>query len=149
MEAEKAKEERALSPEGFAVFWLLQREGIGEAEAVARRVAEAFRQYPHWERSDTQQRNLRIALFRVLLSAGVDPVVGFASLGRLTFNRALLSQPAAFRTEVIVHELLHLKIPNHGAVFRSLLRAYLAGSRVSLTPGPSPAGRGEAFCEKK
>lgn len=78
VEAEKAKEEHALSPEGFAVFWLLQREGIGEAEAVARQVAEAFQQYPHWERSDTQQRNLRIALFRVLLSAGVDPVVGFA-----------------------------------------------------------------------
>jgi predicted metal-dependent hydrolase len=45
--------------------------------------------------------------------------------GRLTFDTGLLSQPAAFRREVIVHELLHLKVPNHGPVFRSLLRAYL------------------------
>jgi predicted metal-dependent hydrolase len=46
--------------------------------------------------------------------------------GRLTFDTDLLRQPAEFRREVIVHELLHLKVPNHGPVFRSLLRAYLA-----------------------
>jgi predicted metal-dependent hydrolase len=26
---------------------------------------------------------------------------------------------------VIVHELLHLKVPNHGKLFTALLRAYL------------------------
>ncbi len=49
-----------------------------------------------------------------------------SSKGRLTFNTDLLGEPATFRREVIVHELLHLKLPNHGKVFRSLLRAYLA-----------------------
>jgi predicted metal-dependent hydrolase len=49
-----------------------------------------------------------------------------SSKGRLTFNTDLLFEPASFRREVIVHELLHLKVPNHGRVFRSLLRAYLA-----------------------
>ncbi len=49
-----------------------------------------------------------------------------SSKGRLTFNTDLLQEPAAFRREVIVHELLHLKLPNHGKVFRSLLRAYLS-----------------------
>jgi len=49
-----------------------------------------------------------------------------SSQGRLTFNTELLKEPASFRREVIVHELLHLKVPNHGKVFRSLLRAYLA-----------------------
>lgn len=48
-----------------------------------------------------------------------------SSHGRLTFDAGLLRQPATFRREVIVHELLHLKVPNHGPVFRSLLRAYL------------------------
>ena len=51
-----------------------------------------------------------------------------SSKGRLTFNTDLLGEPAAFRREVIAHELLHLKLPNHGRVFRSLLRAYLADS---------------------
>lgn len=49
-----------------------------------------------------------------------------SSKGRLTFNTALLEEPAPFRREVIVHELLHLKVPNHGKVFKALMRAYLA-----------------------
>jgi len=49
-----------------------------------------------------------------------------SSRGRLTFNTELLRQPAAFRREVIVHELLHLKVPNHGPLFKALLKAYLA-----------------------
>jgi predicted metal-dependent hydrolase len=48
-----------------------------------------------------------------------------SSKGRLTFDTDLLQQPASFRAEVVVHELLHLKVPNHGKLFRSLLRAYL------------------------
>jgi len=46
--------------------------------------------------------------------------------GRVTFNTALLNQPADFRKRVIIEELLHLKIPNHGKLFKSLLRAYLS-----------------------
>ena len=49
--------------------------------------------------------------------------------GRLTFDAALLSEPAEFRAEVIVHELVHLKVPNHGPLFRSLVGAYLAEAR--------------------
>jgi predicted metal-dependent hydrolase len=48
-----------------------------------------------------------------------------SSNGRLTFNSELLSEPAAFRREAIVHELLHLKIPNHNKLFKSLMKAYL------------------------
>jgi predicted metal-dependent hydrolase len=49
-----------------------------------------------------------------------------SSNGRVTFDRDLLRQPAQFRAEVIIHELLHLKIPNHGRLFRTLLRLYLS-----------------------
>jgi len=48
-----------------------------------------------------------------------------SSKGRLTFDTDLLRQPAGFRAEVIVHELLHLKVPNHGKLFKAPLRAYL------------------------
>lgn len=58
-----------------------------------------------------------------------------SSQGRLTFDRDLLHQPAAFRAEVIVHELLHLKVPNHGPLFRALLRSYLAEYRNQDQPG--------------
>lgn len=56
--------------------------------------------------------------------------------GRLSFNRALLSEPRAFQEVVIVHELLHLRVPNHGKLFKSLMHAYLpdwerrAGNRI-------------------
>lgn len=52
-----------------------------------------------------------------------------SSRGRLTFDAALLAQPQAFRDEVIVHELLHLKVPNHGRLFHALLRGYLGAGR--------------------
>jgi hypothetical protein len=48
-----------------------------------------------------------------------------SSRGRLTFDPALLRQPAQFRAEVIAHELLHLKVPNHGRLFRMMLKAHI------------------------
>ncbi len=44
--------------------------------------------------------------------------------GRICLSRDLLSADPSFRELVIVHELLHLQIPNHGRLFRSLLSAY-------------------------
>ena len=44
---------------------------------------------------------------------------------RITFNSELFTQPYRFQEFVIVHELLHLKIPNHGKLFKSLLSAHL------------------------
>ena len=53
-----------------------------------------------------------------------------SSKGNLTFDRDLLYQPAEFRRKVIIHELLHLKIPNHGKLFRALERAYMNGQNT-------------------
>lgn len=48
-----------------------------------------------------------------------------STLGRLTFSRDLLAEPPRFRVEVVVHELLHLLVPNHGKLFKALMRSYL------------------------
>lgn len=48
-----------------------------------------------------------------------------SSKGNLSFDIALLQQPADFRRKAIVHELLHLKYPNHGKLFRALEKMYL------------------------
>lgn len=45
--------------------------------------------------------------------------------GLVSFSTELLTEDPTFGEYVIVHELLHLKIPNHGKLFKSLLRAYL------------------------
>ena len=47
--------------------------------------------------------------------------------GWVSFSKDLLGEPAKFQDYVIVHELLHLKVPNHGKLFKSLLSAYLPG----------------------
>jgi len=48
-----------------------------------------------------------------------------SSRGRLTFNESILKESRQFIAEVIVHELLHLKYPNHGKMFKALLKTYL------------------------
>jgi len=52
-----------------------------------------------------------------------------SNAGLVTLDTGLLTQPADFRKQVIVHELLHLRVPNHGKLFKALLRAYL-GTRT-------------------
>ena len=54
-----------------------------------------------------------------------------SSNGRLTFNLEILEKPASFRREAIVHELLHLKVPNHGKLFKNLTRSYLSLSEYT------------------
>jgi predicted metal-dependent hydrolase len=49
-----------------------------------------------------------------------------STAGRVSFARDLLAEAYPFRKECIVHELLHLKVPNHGKLFKSLLKAYMA-----------------------
>ncbi len=56
--------------------------------------------------------------------------------GRVCFSTDLLAEDRAFQTVVIVHEILHLTVPNHGKLFKSLMNAYvpdwdrIAGGRV-------------------
>ena len=45
----------------------------------------------------------------------------------VSFNTNLLYQPRKFQNYVIVHELLHIQIPNHGKLFKSMMNVYLPG----------------------
>lgn len=45
--------------------------------------------------------------------------------GRICLSKDLLQEDTAFQEAVIVHELLHLRVPNHGKLFKSLMNAYL------------------------
>ena len=56
-----------------------------------------------------------------------------SSKGRLTFSLDLMKEEFEIRAKAIVHELLHLKYPNHGKMFESLLRAYLSRNGINST----------------
>ena len=45
--------------------------------------------------------------------------------GNLNFNTELLSLDRDIGNYVIVHELLHFSVPNHGKLWKSLMRAHL------------------------
>ena len=62
---------------------------------------------------------------RVQIQRMVRKWASCSPTGRLCFSSDLLLEDAAFCDVVIVHELLHLLVPNHGKLFRSLMTAYL------------------------
>ena len=44
---------------------------------------------------------------------------------RVSFSKDLLRENEDFQEYVIVHELLHLRIPNHGILFKNLISVYI------------------------
>ena len=49
----------------------------------------------------------------------------YSTSGRLNFNTELLQYEPDIIDYVIVHELLHASVPNHGKLWKSLMVAYL------------------------
>jgi predicted metal-dependent hydrolase len=47
--------------------------------------------------------------------------------GTITLATDLSRQDSSFQDFVIVHELLHLKIPNHSKLFKALMTVHLPG----------------------
>jgi predicted metal-dependent hydrolase len=91
-----------------------------ESPTVAVSVAAFRREVRRWaNRIDVDVREIRVrSMSRKLASA--------SSAGRLTFDISLLGEPRERRSEVVVHELVHVRVGNHGPLFRNLVRAYLA-----------------------
>lgn len=49
----------------------------------------------------------------------------YSTTGRVTFDVFLLELHEELQDYVIVHELLHSRIPNHGKLWKTLMRAHL------------------------
>ena len=48
-----------------------------------------------------------------------------STLGTVTLAADLADREAGFQDFVIAHELLHLRVPNHGKLFKALLAVHL------------------------
>lgn len=55
-----------------------------------------------------------------------------STAGQVTFSTALLSQPRKFQEAVIVHELVHLLVPNHGKLFKSMFLSFMPDGEYVL-----------------
>src|SRR4029079_3064540 len=49
----------------------------------------------------------------------------YSTTGRPTFDSSLLELREELQDYVIAHELLHFHVPNHGRLWKSLMRAHL------------------------
>lgn len=52
-----------------------------------------------------------------------------SSAGTVTFATDLADQDECFQDYVIVHELMHLRLPTHGRVFKALMTVHVPGWR--------------------
>ena len=52
-----------------------------------------------------------------------------STAGIVTLALDLADQEPAFRDFVIAHELLHLRVPNHGKLFKALMTLHVPGWR--------------------
>jgi predicted metal-dependent hydrolase len=53
-----------------------------------------------------------------------------STAGTITLASDLDDESPQFQDFVIVHELLHMKIPNHGRLFKALMTAHVPGWRI-------------------
>ncbi len=79
-------------------------------------------------RIDHWSSRLRVLPTQIRIQAMTRKWASCSSHGRVTFSRDLMGQPTGFQDYVIAHELLHLRIRNHGKLFTATLSAYLRGN---------------------
>jgi hypothetical protein len=48
-----------------------------------------------------------------------------STAGTITLARDLIHEESRFQDFVIAHELLHLRVPNHGKVFKALMSLHI------------------------
>ena len=101
----------------------------------------AFRaRVEHWS------RRLAVGPHSVTLRPMRSKWASCSTSGRLTFNSELLALEAEVWDYVIVHELLHFFVANHGRLWKSLMRAYLGDyerqeERLRRVSGPAEGYR--------
>ena len=81
------------------------------------------------ERVHVWAAKVRVKPKQIRLQAMKRKWASCSTEGRVTFSLDLLEQASSFQDYVIVHELIHLKVPNHGKLFTSLLAVHLPGYR--------------------
>jgi predicted metal-dependent hydrolase len=52
-----------------------------------------------------------------------------SSHGTITIAADLVDQTSGFQDFVVAHKLLHLRVPNHGRLFKALMTAHVPGWR--------------------
>jgi len=97
--------------------------------AVAKRKQQPKRTSLSKEEFKSRVREWALKLDVTVQSITVRPMrkkwASCSTAGKFNFNSELLSFDSDVADYVIVHELLHFFVPNHGKLWKSLMRAHL------------------------
>lgn len=83
------------------------------------------RQHALKERVGTWASQVRVRPSQIRVQKMTRKWASCSARGWCTFASDLVGEAQEFQDYVIVHELLHLKVRNHGRLFKSLLTAHL------------------------
>jgi predicted metal-dependent hydrolase len=70
-------------------------------------------------------KNLNAQVTTISIRPMARKWASYSTTGRLTFDILLPGLPEELQDYVIAHELLHFHAPNHGKLWKSLMRAHL------------------------
>ena len=73
-------------------------------------------------------KRLKVTPNRIRIQRMTRKWASCSTAGWISLASDLVDESTGFQDYVIVHELLHLRLPNHGKLFKSLLSAYLPNS---------------------
>ena len=77
------------------------------------------------ERVEHWARILNVPMPRVRVRHMTRKWGSCSTSGVITLSNDLVDQETGFQDLVIAHELLHLRLPNHGKLFKALLSAHV------------------------
>lgn len=77
------------------------------------------------DRVEYWKRRLRVRPQRVRVRPMTRKWGSCSTSGTVTLAADLEDQDKGFQDFVIVHELLHLRVPNHGRLYKALMAAYV------------------------
>jgi predicted metal-dependent hydrolase len=85
--------------------------------------AISHREFKDRVRAWAEKLDVRVNV--ITLRAMSNKWASCSTAGNLTFNTDLLHLDEDLRDYVIVHELLHFFVPNHGRLWKSLMRVHV------------------------
>jgi type I restriction enzyme R subunit len=73
-DARKEQTEKNMSAEDFTIYWMLKSEGFKDAELMANEMRNLFEKYPHWQKSEKYEREIRNGIYQTITRSGEKDV---------------------------------------------------------------------------
>lgn len=83
------------------------------------------REEPLKTRTGEWAKRIGVDLKEIHIRQMLNKWASASTAGRITLGTDVLGLKPDLQDYIVVHELIHLRVPNHGKLWKSLMRAYL------------------------